>query len=425
MKIGFSKEKINPSLPVQLGGFAVERISKKIHDDLFVKTMVVNDKEIFKGIIVYDLLAIDHLLLEKLSLEFAKEYIDLDNFIVGVTHTHSGPMGTVDTKNSSSLMYGKDEIFGPVDETYIQHLVNQTLLCVKEAIKNVEECTIKKISYDEFNIGRNRNSEELQGDSKVIAFEITGNKTKNLFVNYACHPTVLNHTNLEVSADYPSSISKNLENDYHVVLFANGACGDISTRFTRKSSGYEEVQRYGELFVEHFKTKSKVEIKHEGFNVENHFVKMITKMPLPLEETIRNIETTRQKVIEAKANGVTGKQLRLIEALSEGANADYVYSKYYNNIKETEIKVTLVDFCGQLFITVPGEIFSELTNTLREKEDIGILGYTNGYLMYITNENAYNNRWYEALSSPFEKGQGEYLVNEIRNIIKTYKEKNK
>ena len=68
MKIGFSKEKINPSLPVQLGGFAVERISKKIHDDLFVKTMVVNDKEIFKGIIVYDLLAIDHLLLEKLSL---------------------------------------------------------------------------------------------------------------------------------------------------------------------------------------------------------------------------------------------------------------------------------------------------------------------------------------------------------------------
>ncbi|MPN09930.1 hypothetical protein SDC9_157223 [bioreactor metagenome] len=45
--------------------------------------------------------------------------------------------------------------------------------------------------------------------------------------------------------------------------------------------------------------------------------------------------------------------------------------------------------------------------------------------MYITNENAYNNRWYEALSSPFEKGQGEYLINEIRNIIKTYKERNK
>lgn len=425
MKIGFSKEKINPPLPIQLGGFAVERISNKIHDDLYVKVMVIDDSEVFKGIVLFDLLAIDHLLLEKLSEELSKEYIDLDNFIVGVTHTHSGPMGTVDTKNSTSLMYGKDEIFGPVNEAYIQQLVVQTVACIKGAIKNSEECVIKKISYDEFNVGRNRNSEELQGDSRVIAFEILGENSKNLFINYACHPTVLNYTNLEVSADYPGSISKHLENDYDVVLFTNGACGDISTRFTRKGSGYDEVERYGECFVEHLKTKNKVDVKNEGFTIENHTVKMITKMPLPLEETIRNIEETKQKVNDAKAKGITGKELRLIESLHEGANADYVYSKYYNNIKETEIRVTLIDFCGQIFITIPGEIFSELTNSLREKEDIGIVGYTNGYLMYITNENAYSSRWYEALSSPFEKGQGEYLIKEIQNIVQAYKEKKK
>ena len=65
---------------------------------------------------------------------------------------------------------------------------------------------------------------------------------------------------------------------------------------------------------------------------------------------------------------------------------------------------------------VPGELFSTLGVPLK-KEGVEIFGYGNGYYLYIADEKSYDEMVYEAMSSPFEKGVGEFLVNEIRKYV--------
>ena len=60
-------------------------------------------------------------------------------------------------------------------------------------------------------------------------------------------------------------------------------------------------------------------------------------------------------------------------------------------------------------VCVPGELFSELSNTIK-KENVYFASYSNGYLGYFSDENGYDNNVYEALSSPFKKGQSEHMI---------------
>ena len=65
---------------------------------------------------------------------------------------------------------------------------------------------------------------------------------------------------------------------------------------------------------------------------------------------------------------------------------------------------------------VPGELFSTLGVPLK-KEGVEIFGYGNGYYLYLADEKSYDEMVYEAMSSPFEKGVGEFLVKSIRDKI--------
>ena len=73
-----------------------------------------------------------------------------------------------------------------------------------------------------------------------------------IFYSFPCHPTVLSAGNLLVSADFAGQIEKHLHGDFTV--FANGAAGDISTRFTRQESSFEECERMGKLAADYILT---------------------------------------------------------------------------------------------------------------------------------------------------------------------------
>ncbi len=67
-----------------------------------------------------------------------------------------------------------------------------------------------------------------------------------VFVNFACHPTVVQVNDL-VSADYPGALMWFLEThlpNCKMCLFAQGACGDINPVYQTTSS-FEDVQLYG------------------------------------------------------------------------------------------------------------------------------------------------------------------------------------
>ena len=74
-----------------------------------------------------------------------------------------------------------------------------------------------------------------------------------LLVSYGCHPTILSAKNLCISADFPGVMRINLHKSLGVpvVMFLNSGSGDVSTRFTRRSQDFVEVDRIGKLLADY------------------------------------------------------------------------------------------------------------------------------------------------------------------------------
>src|SRR5205085_2179573 len=66
-------------------------------------------------------------------------------------------------------------------------------------------------------------------------------------VNFACHATVLYHTNMRISADYPGyavATVKRIVGEAPIV-FLNGACGDVNSAWIEQR--YDEAERVGSI----------------------------------------------------------------------------------------------------------------------------------------------------------------------------------
>jgi len=66
-------------------------------------------------------------------------------------------------------------------------------------------------------------------------------------INFACHPTVLYHTNLLLSADYPGHAVRAVEQLFPGLgaLFLNGACGNVNPAWI--SQEHAEAERVGKV----------------------------------------------------------------------------------------------------------------------------------------------------------------------------------
>jgi hypothetical protein len=66
-------------------------------------------------------------------------------------------------------------------------------------------------------------------------------------VNFACHSTVLYHTNMQISADYPGFAAATVADVTRgpKPLFLNGACGDVNPSWVEQD--YAEAERVGSI----------------------------------------------------------------------------------------------------------------------------------------------------------------------------------
>lgn len=404
---------------MHLAGFAGIRLGVSIHDELYVKVVLLKYNHTYYGCITYDLVGIDENYVNKLKQHITTLNYNSDHFIISATHTHSAPCGTIETE--TGIHKGKEYIFGKRDETYQNLLIKQTLLALQEASHDLKKARIR-ISKDKLlHFGSNRNDKSYKGNNELYSIYIQQeNGIKAIIAHYSCHPTVLNQTNTSISADFPGAINDLLnEQGYDFFMFLNGSCGDISTRFTRQNTGFEEVLRYGKLFTEQL---IKMEKNAHKINIHNIQVTAISislklKQADDIEIATQKYEEAVTAVEQAKQAHIHAGELRIIEARKEGAEVNLSYAKNALNQDTYSFPIFLYQINNETFITIPGELYSELTNTIPNKH-LHFICYTNGYLGYFADHTAYTKQYYEALSSPFEKGQSEYMMEIIQNYIK-------
>ena len=81
-----------------------------------------------------------------------------------------------------------------------------------------------------------------------------------------------------------------------------------------------------------------------------------------------------------------------------------------------ELPVTVFRFAGLDFATIPGELYSTL-----QPEGLSVITYANGYFRDICPESAYENSHYEALAAITARGEGEHLIEQIRQLTEQNK----
>lgn len=133
MRFGIAKGLITPDVRTHMGGYGslYGKYFKGIHDDLFVKALLMDDGKTRVVLITLDLLMHDYGLTDAIAdYIHSKHGIPKDNLIFSYTHTHAGP-----------AVRGYDP--GQASEHFESFLPERIKSCVDRAVVNSFEGDIE------------------------------------------------------------------------------------------------------------------------------------------------------------------------------------------------------------------------------------------------------------------------------------------
>lgn len=414
MKIGYAKVDITPDVGVSLAGYIEDRKSEGIHSPLYAKALVLKHWRKTYLWLSLDLIAIDHVFLVRFKEELKKHHFHFEDIEVFATHTHSGPCGTCEVGAFA-------DVFGEVDHEYIKQVAIKSVHAVKEAMMDFGKFKLSIAQSELKNFATSRHNKDILIPNTLTTILFTRDKKKEdiLLYHFACHPTVLHHENKEISSDFVGCIEERLKEQYSNVMFLNGSCGNISTRFTRKESSFEELERLALVAVKQIsttlKTSKPIEInKYKAY----HYTYDLKKRELESEvEAKQKLDETKAKLEAGIKEGLTPQALRLLESYYEGAQANYRLILHDDGAPSSEIHLAIIQFGDYYVVCVPAELFHSLEEKI-ECNHCLVINYANGYHAYIADQEAYEQEYYESMMSYYASGEGEKMIAYINQKLK-------
>ncbi|MBZ2174961.1 neutral/alkaline non-lysosomal ceramidase N-terminal domain-containing protein [Schnuerera sp. xch1] len=395
--------------------------NKGTHDDIYTKALTVSNGEKTIIIISNDLLGVNEDIVKKVVLGINKEINILEEDIfVCATHTHAAP---------DIFDWEFDQRFSTCEanKKAKEYIINAI---IKNALNSTKELKPVKLAFGRSKcdkIASNRINKDWPIDDMVNGiFLIKENDCLlSAIVNYACHATVLGADNLYISADYPGIVQKLIEEHFGkecTCMFINGACGNQSTRFTRKSQNFDEVKRLGnalyESVLESYDNREYID------DITINSVKAYFDFPrkeLPSrEEALKHLETMARRLNRAKDEGVTQEELREAITKHQGAMITLKLIDVLHRL-DLIIPIQLMKLGDILITGIPVELFSDYGILIKEKSSFSytiIAGYTNGMVGYVYTPESYKQGDYEAWSSPFDKHTGDFIVEKVVELMK-------
>ena len=251
LRCGAAKAEITPPFDMYMGGYACRREqSHGVHDPLFVRALAVECGSTAAIILSYDLLAVDGMLATGLdSLRATPEFGGAKPIMLPVaTHTHYGPDGFPPEMRFGE--WGGEPYAVP---EYRELLLRRSFAAVVSAWSDLRPCDMF-LGYGRADFGLNRRDPDGDRCDRVTSLRFVPKgdmrRTVASVIHYTCHPTVMNRREATFSADFPG-VACAIEEDRigGCCLFVNGACGDVSTRFSRRGEGPEEALRFGAVLA--------------------------------------------------------------------------------------------------------------------------------------------------------------------------------
>ena len=206
----------------------------------------------------------------------------------------------------------------------------------------------------------------------LIRFYANGNNILNWVINN-CHPTILQAMVPYFSAEYPGYVLKKLEENHSGTnfTFANGAAGDISSRFTRSGQDYEAMCELGDKLVNEVEKLLKEEIAQKPLTLEYKEEDMVYEFDFSPIDTSRIRADLSERELETIK---IGQQMRAKYAESE--------EKTFLGMPLGKQVLSAWNLGSLKLIFFPNEIFSEYLNEL-DLNNTYLVSYSNGYGPYV------------------------------------------
>jgi len=384
LRVGFDQICINPLKPVKQCGF-IQQVNpvSQVHDDLFLRIVVIEKEDNRLVFCAYDNIGISVEQSQTLRTEIAQQYGSPTEVITSCTHTH----------------FAVD----PHDETYFQQLKTMTL----EALKALRPKPVKapEFSFESipFNgVGTSRISSHEASVYLDLMSLYDGSKRLVTFVIHNVHPTIMNGMTPFFSSEYPGA-TMNLLKAAHpdeFFVFMQGADGDISTRFTRKSQSYDEVLRLATVLKDKIESLLSQEKTHQPFDFK------VTKAIVPLKHRLLEVDSLPQNP------NPTDREKETIE----------IGRKVLENIRPRfhllpkTLELTKVDYGTYTQVFAPNELFSYYIKAT-PKERSSLICYAQGYAPYVAGLEPLNLS-YELFSDTYSDETKQALFDSIQALTK-------
>lgn len=372
MRAGFARQDITPDRSMKMAGFDRRKDpSAGMLDPLRVCVLALEDSEKNPFLMcAFDLLGTDSRLCADVRQAVASRVeIDPERIWVSATHTHSAPTGH---------FYGNQSY----DENYVNLLTAQAAAAAEEAVASLGSVTVLGAVSQATGVAslRNRGREGSAFPMPMPLIFLEKDEKPLVLSRISCHPTVLDERNLLYSRDLPGQLRDGLSHWDCLVL--NGACADLSTRFTRRASDPEELRRLGKILMEAVMTASPDPLPGFGEKIRTAEKLVYLSRSASLSGELReNILTAlRQKAAECtdpQALREYDSRIAVLERSAVGAE------------KNRMIRIGAVNFGDYILLGMPFEVDYadglDLEQTLSELagQPVHLVCYTFGYDGYL------------------------------------------
>ncbi|RLE56616.1 MAG: hypothetical protein DRJ40_05320 [Thermoprotei archaeon] len=396
MNIGYARTELKPPINLSLAGY-LERNYRSIKSRGFLDTLELSTLLIELGdkrvaVVSLDTLHISEAI-RNLVVSTCRKVVDCDYCVVTATHTHSGPV--LDLEDPFYRIFSVDP---STDRELLSGFYPQLRQVLREVFEKVTETrrvNCIKLYRVEGGVAANRRDPSGPVDREITVFRFRAEDLDLLCLVYGCHPTVLGPDNAYYSGDFTYYVREYLRRFLNCeVMWFTGACGDVSTRFTRRGRGVSEARRVGYVLGSTVATalfsETALELPTEHLCVEVEELDVGTSVP-EIEEVLERKRSIEEKIRRLKEVPIQLRHELLALELLE---------KYYDVLcrvpKVVKVRHTAIALSDVALTFVPYEMFAQYSLALKQL-NCTLVCYADSYLGYLPTPSAIKIGGYETL----------------------------
>lgn len=397
-----------------------------VHDELTARVLIVENEIRICIVMVETVIFFENSMNRIRECVAQISQIPKENVWFCVTHSLATPHFGIPFPRKTKEMYEKDE---QIYKSYEKAVISAT----ENAVSTMSTARVQTVTaHCHVNCNRNIQTREgwwigsedsLEADDEVSIMRFTDvetGKIKAVFYNYNCQPSVMGDSNTAgdgrlISADLAGAasayINQQLGNEV-VAIYSIGAGGDQGPRY---KTYMDLIGKEGRIFHQ--------DLRERGFTLVNVQGSMLG------QQVVMAINSISDKMGECCDVKSSGFKVALKGQMTPPMHELHPVKKFaFQPGKEIETEVNLLQIGNTVLVGVQPEICMETERFIKESFpdlNVVLMTFVNGGAKYMAEKDKYEKIMFQAMNSPFEKGEcekfREKVVTEIKNLVVRHK----